>query len=92
MEKEEIIRGDIQEAINNLLKEESTGKRGILIQEDEKGDVRMTIYSLFNFPEESSTLKENIVRGNVKGCLERLCNPDTEEIVRIKVMKQRGER
>ncbi len=85
VEKEEIIRGDIQEAINNLLKEESTGKRGILIQEDEKGDVRMTIYSLFNFPEESSTLKENIVRGNVKGCLERLCNPDTEEIVRIKV-------
>ncbi|KAK2904696.1 hypothetical protein Q8A67_006495 [Cirrhinus molitorella] len=85
VEKEEIIRGDIQEAINNLLKEESTGKRGILIQEDEKGDVRMTIYSLFNSPEESSTEKENIVRGNVKGCLERLCNPDTEEIVRIKV-------
>ncbi|XP_073701240.1 uncharacterized protein xirp2b [Garra rufa] len=85
VEKEEIIRGDIQEAINNLLKEESTGKRGILIQEDEKGDVRMTIYSLFNSLEESSTEKENIVRGNVKGCLERLCNPDTEEIVRIKV-------
>ncbi|XP_042587788.1 xin actin-binding repeat-containing protein 2-like [Cyprinus carpio] len=85
VEKEEIIRGDIQEAINNLLKEESTGKRGILIQEDEKGDVRMTIYSLFNSPEESSTQKENIVGGNVKGCLERLCNPDTEEIVRIEV-------
>ncbi|XP_059356597.1 xin actin-binding repeat-containing protein 2-like [Carassius carassius] len=85
VEKEEIIRGDIQEAINNLLKEESTGKRGILIQEDEEGDVRMTIYSLFNSPEESSTRKENIVGGNVKGCLERLCNPDTEEIVRIEV-------
>ncbi len=28
VEKEEIIRGDIQEAINNLLKEEGTGKRG----------------------------------------------------------------
>ncbi|XP_043104958.1 xin actin-binding repeat-containing protein 2 [Puntigrus tetrazona] len=85
VEKEEIMRGDIQEAINNLLKEESTGKRGILIQEDEKGDVRMTIYSLFNSSEESSAQKENIVGGNVKGCLERLCNPDTEEIVRIKV-------
>ncbi|KAK7169520.1 hypothetical protein R3I93_005480 [Phoxinus phoxinus] len=85
VEKEEIIRGDIQEAINNLLKEESTGKRGILIQEDEKGDIRMTIYSLFNSLEESSTQKENIVRGNVKGCLERLCYPDTEEIARIKV-------
>ncbi|XP_048050604.1 xin actin-binding repeat-containing protein 2 [Megalobrama amblycephala] len=85
VEKEEIIRGDIQEAINNLLKDESTGKRGILIQEDEKGDIRMTIYSLFNSHEESNIQKENIVRGNVKGCLERLCNPDTEEIARIKV-------
>lgn len=85
VEKEEIIRGDIQEAINNLLKEESTGKRGILIQEDEKGDVLMTIYSLFKSPEESSTQKENIVGGNVKGCLERLYNPDTDEIMRIKV-------
>ncbi|XP_067300655.1 xin actin-binding repeat-containing protein 2 isoform X2 [Pseudorasbora parva] len=85
VEKEEIIRGDIQEAINNLLKDESSGKRGILIQEDEKGDIRMTIYSLFNTHEGSSTQKENIVRGNVKGCLERLCNPDTEEIARIKV-------
>ncbi|KTF86932.1 hypothetical protein cypCar_00021454 [Cyprinus carpio] len=85
VEKEEIIRGDIQEAINNLLKEESTGKRGILIQEDEQGDVRMMIYSLLNSHEESSTQKENKVGGNVKGCLERLCNPDTDEIVRIKV-------
>ncbi|XP_073769324.1 xin actin-binding repeat-containing protein 2 isoform X2 [Danio rerio] len=85
VEKEEIMRGDIQEAINNLLKEESTGKRGILIQEDERGDIRMTIYSLFNSHEESSTEKEYIVRGNVKGCLERLCNPDTEEVARIKV-------
>ncbi|XP_051565537.1 xin actin-binding repeat-containing protein 2-like [Myxocyprinus asiaticus] len=85
VEKEEIIRGDIEEAINNLLKEESTGKRGILIQEDEMGDIHMTIYSLFNTHEESTTLKENIVGGNVKGCLERLYNPDTEEIERIKV-------
>ncbi|XP_051566894.1 xin actin-binding repeat-containing protein 2-like [Myxocyprinus asiaticus] len=85
VEKEEIIRGDIQEAINNLLKEESTGKQGILIQEDEMGSIRMTIYSLLNMNEESTTLKENIVGGNVKGCLERLCNPETEEIVRIKV-------
>ncbi|KAF3857353.1 hypothetical protein F7725_009212 [Dissostichus mawsoni] len=48
VEKEEIIRGDIQEAVNNLLKNEGSSKHGILIQEDEKGDVRMTIYSLLN--------------------------------------------
>ncbi|XP_072541198.1 uncharacterized protein xirp2b [Salminus brasiliensis] len=85
VEKEEIIRGDIQEAINNLLKEESTGKHGILIQEDEKGDIRMTIYSLFNKEEGATTEKEDIVKGNIKDCLQKLYNQDSEELVKIKV-------
>ncbi|XP_053483097.1 xin actin-binding repeat-containing protein 2 isoform X1 [Ictalurus furcatus] len=85
VEKEEIIQGDIQEAINNLLKEESTGKQGILIQEDEKGDVRMTVYSLFNKQEDTNIEKEDVIKGNVKGCLEKLYNPGTEQIVKMKV-------
>ncbi|KAI5613689.1 xin actin-binding repeat-containing protein 2 isoform X1, partial [Silurus asotus] len=71
-EKEEIIRGDIQEAINNLLKKDGTGKHGILIQEDEKGDVRMTIYALLNKEEENRLAKEDIVKGNVRGTVNRL--------------------
>ncbi|KAK3575336.1 hypothetical protein QTP86_025520 [Hemibagrus guttatus] len=74
VEKEEIVRGDIQEAINNLLKKDGTAKHGILIQEDEKGDVRMTIYSLLNKEEESGLVKEDIVKGNVRGTLHRLLN------------------
>ncbi|KAF4087033.1 hypothetical protein AMELA_G00091280 [Ameiurus melas] len=85
VEKEEIIQGDIQEAINNLLKEESTGKQGILIQEDEKGDVQMTVYSLFNKQEDTNIEKEDVIKGNVKGCLEKLYNPGTEQIVKMKV-------
>ncbi|MCI4378548.1 hypothetical protein PGIGA_G00217140 [Pangasianodon gigas] len=85
VEKEEIIQGDIQEAINNLLKEESMSKHGILIQENEKGDVRMTIYSLFNKEDDTNIEKEDVIKGNVKGCLEKLYNPDTEQIVKIKV-------
>ncbi|GAA6108041.1 xin actin-binding repeat-containing protein 2 isoform X1 [Tachysurus ichikawai] len=85
VEKEEIIRGDIQEAINNLFMEESAGKHGILIQEDEKGDVRMTIYSLFNKQEDTNIEKEDVTKGNVKGCVEKLYNPVTEQINRIKV-------
>ncbi|XP_026882342.2 xin actin-binding repeat-containing protein 2 isoform X1 [Electrophorus electricus] len=72
VEKEEIIRGDIQEAINSLLKKEGSAKRGILIQEDEKGDVRMTIYSLLNQEEENRLVKEDIVKGNVHGTLRML--------------------
>ncbi|KAF5904138.1 xin actin-binding repeat-containing protein 2-like, partial [Clarias magur] len=85
VEKEEIIRGDIQESINNLLREESKGKHGILIQEDEKGDVCMTIYSLFNKQDDTKIEKEDVIKGNVKGCLEKLSNPDTEQIIKMKV-------
>lgn len=79
VEKEEIIRGDIQEAINSLLKNEGSSKRGILIQEDEKGDVRMTIYSLLNKGERASIEKEDIVQGNVSRTLHRLLSNSGEE-------------
>ncbi|XP_062853801.1 xin actin-binding repeat-containing protein 2 isoform X2 [Trichomycterus rosablanca] len=80
VEKEDIMQGDIQEAINNLLKQEGAAKHGILIQEDEKGDVRMTIYSLLNKEEEGGLVKEDIVKGNVRGTLHRLlCNSDTKD-------------
>ncbi|XP_029927818.1 xin actin-binding repeat-containing protein 2-like isoform X2 [Myripristis murdjan] len=86
VEKEEIIRGDIQEAINNLLKNEGSSKRGILIQEDEKGDVRMTIYSLLNKGERASIEKEDIIQGNVSRTLHRLLsNPDAEDSKKIRV-------
>ncbi|XP_069376679.1 xin actin-binding repeat-containing protein 2-like isoform X2 [Paralichthys olivaceus] len=86
VEREEIIRGDIQEAINNLLKNEGSSKRGILIQEDEKGDVRMTIYSLLNKGERASMEKEDIVHGNVSRTLHRLLsNSGGEDSKRIKV-------
>ncbi|XP_029302137.1 LOW QUALITY PROTEIN: xin actin-binding repeat-containing protein 2-like [Cottoperca gobio] len=86
VEKEEIVRGDIQEAVNNLLKSEGSSKRGILIQEDEKGDVRMTIYSLLNKGERSSTEKEDIIHGNVSRTLHRLLsNSGGEDSKRIRV-------
>nr|XP_046216858.1 xin actin-binding repeat-containing protein 2 [Oncorhynchus gorbuscha] len=85
VEKEEILRGDIQEAVNNLLKEGGSAKRGILLQEDEKGDVRMTIYSLLNKEEDISVDKEDIVKGNIRNALQRLSNPESQEQMRIKV-------
>ncbi|XP_019113022.1 xin actin-binding repeat-containing protein 2 isoform X2 [Larimichthys crocea] len=79
VEKEEIIRGDIQEAINSLLKNEGSSKRGILIQEDEKGDVRLTIYSLLNKGESAGMEKEDIVQGNVSKTLHRLLSSSGDE-------------
>uniref|UniRef100_A0A3P8SD64 Xin actin binding repeat containing 2 n=1 Tax=Amphiprion percula TaxID=161767 RepID=A0A3P8SD64_AMPPE len=91
-EKEEILRGDIQEAMNNLLKNEGSSKRGILIQEDEKGDVRMTIYSLLNKGERASMEKEDVIQGNVSKTLHRLLsNSGGEDSKKIRVGdKERG--
>uniref|UniRef100_A0A3Q4I5V3 Xin actin binding repeat containing 2a n=1 Tax=Neolamprologus brichardi TaxID=32507 RepID=A0A3Q4I5V3_NEOBR len=87
VEKEEIIRGDIQEAMSNLLKREGSSKRGILIQEDEKGDVRMTIYSLLNKEGRAGMEKEDIIQGNVSKTLYRLLsNSDGEDSKKIKVL------
>ncbi|XP_031707845.1 xin actin-binding repeat-containing protein 2 isoform X1 [Anarrhichthys ocellatus] len=86
VEKEEIVRGDIQEAVNNLLKNEGSSKRGILIQEDEKGDVRLTIYSLLNKGERASMEKEDIIQGNVSRTLHRLLsNSGGEDSKKIRV-------
>uniref|UniRef100_A0A668AU15 Xin actin binding repeat containing 2 n=1 Tax=Myripristis murdjan TaxID=586833 RepID=A0A668AU15_9TELE len=86
VEKEEILRGDIQEAVNNLLKEGGSAKRGILIQEDEKGDIRMTIYSLLNKQESATFEKEDIIRGDIKSALQRLSSQDNpDQTVKIKV-------
>ncbi|CAJ1079332.1 xin actin-binding repeat-containing protein 2 [Xyrichtys novacula] len=86
VEREEIIRGDIQEAISNLLNGGKLAKHGILIQEDEKGDVQMTIYSLLNKQDDSSVEKEDVIRGDIKSALQKLASADmTDQAVRIKV-------
>uniref|UniRef100_A0A3B3B9P7 Xin actin binding repeat containing 2b n=1 Tax=Oryzias melastigma TaxID=30732 RepID=A0A3B3B9P7_ORYME len=86
VEKEEIMRGDIQEALHNLFNENLSTKRGILIQEDEKGDVQMTIYSLLNKHDSMSVEKEDIVKGDVRSVLERLSSPDSlDQAVKIKI-------
>ncbi|KAM6979210.1 uncharacterized protein xirp2b [Tautogolabrus adspersus] len=86
VEREEILRGDIQEAINNLFNEGGLAKHGLLIQEDEKGDVQMTIYSLLNKQENASVEKESIVRGDIKSALQNLASADkADQAVKIKV-------
>ncbi|XP_040924672.1 xin actin-binding repeat-containing protein 2 isoform X2 [Betta splendens] len=87
VEKEEILRGDIREAVNNLFKDGGEcAKHGILIQEDEKGDVQMTIYSLLNKEDNVNVEKEDIVRGDIRSALQRLSSTDrSDEAVKIKV-------
>lgn len=86
VEREEVIRGDIREAINNLFNEGGLAKHGILIQEDEKGDVQMTIYSLLHQQENTGVEKEDIVSGDIKSALQRLAQADrADQAVKIRV-------
>ncbi|CAN9497790.1 unnamed protein product [Ophioblennius macclurei] len=86
IDREEVLRGDIQEAITNLFGEDKSAKHGILIQEDERGDVRMTIYSLMNQQDSVNVEKEDIVKGDIRSALKKLSSEDKpDQAVKIRV-------
>ncbi|XP_008059471.1 xin actin-binding repeat-containing protein 2 isoform X2 [Carlito syrichta] len=71
-EKEEIVRGDVQQAIKNLFSEEKSLKKGILIQEDERGDINMTIYCLLHENAGDTIQREEIIGGDVRRTIHNL--------------------
>ncbi|XP_007466621.1 PREDICTED: xin actin-binding repeat-containing protein 2-like isoform X1 [Lipotes vexillifer] len=71
-EKEEIVSGDVQQAIKNLFSEEASVKKGILIQEDERGDVHMTIYCLLHENAGDTIKREEVIGGDVKRTIHNL--------------------
>ncbi|MEQ2162062.1 hypothetical protein GOODEAATRI_016007, partial [Goodea atripinnis] len=86
IEKEEILHGDIQESINNLFSESGSAKQGILIQEDEKGDIQMTLYSLLHKNQNANVEKEDVLKGDIKSALERLSSSEKpDQAVKIKI-------
>lgn len=71
-EKEEIVRGDVKQAIKKLFSEERCAKKGILIQEDEKGDINMTIYCLLHENAGEKIEREGIIGGDVRRTIHNL--------------------
>ncbi|XP_053453925.1 xin actin-binding repeat-containing protein 2 isoform X1 [Nycticebus coucang] len=71
-EKEEIVRGDVQQAIKNLFSEEGSVKKGIVIQEDERGDINMTIYCLLHENDGDTIEREEVIGGDVKRTIHHL--------------------
>ncbi|XP_059962681.1 xin actin-binding repeat-containing protein 2 isoform X1 [Mesoplodon densirostris] len=86
-EKEEIVSGDVQQAIKNLFSEEGSVKKGILIQEDERGDVHMTIYCLLHENAGDTIKREEVIGGDVKrtihNLLSSISNNKTSERAKI---------
>uniref|UniRef100_G1L3A8 Xin actin binding repeat containing 2 n=2 Tax=Ailuropoda melanoleuca TaxID=9646 RepID=G1L3A8_AILME len=71
-EKEEIVSGDVQQAIKNLFSEERSVKKGIIIQEDERGDINMTIYCLLHENAGDTVEREEVIGGDVKRTIHNL--------------------
>ncbi|KAG8510396.1 Xin actin-binding repeat-containing protein 2, partial [Galemys pyrenaicus] len=71
-EKEEIVSGNVQQAIRNLSSEERPVKKGILIQEDERGDVKMTLYCLLHESASDTIEREKVIGGDVKRTIQNL--------------------
>ncbi|XP_036040371.1 xin actin-binding repeat-containing protein 2 [Onychomys torridus] len=71
-EKEEIVRGDVKQAITNLFSGERCAKKGILIQEDERGDINMTIYCLLHENASEKIEREDIMGGDVRRTIHNL--------------------
>ncbi|KAK2493624.1 hypothetical protein MC885_016265 [Smutsia gigantea] len=71
-EKEEIVSGDVQQAIKNLFSKETSVKKGILIQEDERGDINMTIYCLLHENAGDTIKREEVIGGDVKRTIHNL--------------------
>lgn len=72
IEKEEVVRGDIQQAIKNLFSKSSSAKRGILIQENERGDINMTVYSLFHKKDSTKIQEDEVIGGDVRRTIHSL--------------------
>ncbi|KAM4859060.1 xin actin-binding repeat-containing protein 2 isoform 1-T1 [Thomomys bottae] len=86
-EKEDIVRGDVQQAIKNLFSEEKSAKKGIVIQEDEKGDINMTIYCLLHENPNDTVNREEVIGGDVKSTIHHLFSSasNTKVSERVKI-------
>ncbi|XP_048201251.1 xin actin-binding repeat-containing protein 2 isoform X1 [Perognathus longimembris pacificus] len=71
-EKKEVVRGDVQQAIKNLFSEEKSAKKGIVIQEDERGDINMTIYCLLHENTDDTVEREEVIGGDVRHTIHHL--------------------
>ncbi|XP_075036823.1 xin actin-binding repeat-containing protein 2 isoform X2 [Mixophyes fleayi] len=90
-DREDIIGGDIQEAIKNLCSENFV-KQGILIQESEKGDIKMTVYSLLNMDNKCDFQRDEVVAGDIKRTMYNLKSSATSDQKLEKVKIEDSER
>lgn len=91
-QKEEVVSGDIQQAIKNLFSKENSVKKGILIQEDERGDINMTIYCLLHENASDTIEREEVIGGDVKHTIHNLLSSISNNKISERVKIDASER
>uniref|UniRef100_A0A5F9DJ01 Xin actin binding repeat containing 2 n=2 Tax=Oryctolagus cuniculus TaxID=9986 RepID=A0A5F9DJ01_RABIT len=91
-DKEEVVRGDVQQAIKSLFSEEKSVKKGILIQEDERGDVNMTIYCLLHENAGDTIEREEVIGGDVRRTIHNLLSSTSNNKIPEKAKIDASER
>ncbi|XP_060033748.1 xin actin-binding repeat-containing protein 2 isoform X1 [Erinaceus europaeus] len=79
VDKEEIVSGNIQQAVKNLFSGERSVKKGILVQEDERGDIKMTIYCLLHENAGETTERQEVIGGDVRQTIHNLLSSTSNE-------------
>uniref|UniRef100_UPI00398EDA4C xin actin-binding repeat-containing protein 1-like n=1 Tax=Pristiophorus japonicus TaxID=55135 RepID=UPI00398EDA4C len=89
--RKEFAKGDSAHAIYSLLKQDSKVKRGILIQETERGIAQVTVYSLVNHLQNEGVKKE-VIKGDVKSTIDSLLASTQQQTTSMTVNREENER
>ncbi|XP_067422292.1 xin actin-binding repeat-containing protein 1 isoform X2 [Emydura macquarii macquarii] len=84
--KEE-LRGDVAKALQSLLSQDASIKKGMVMQETESGLVKMTIYSLLHH-----SIQQEVVKGDVKSTIGNLLASSQEPRMMATIKREDNEK
>ncbi|XP_074802453.1 xin actin-binding repeat-containing protein 1 isoform X7 [Natator depressus] len=84
--KEE-LRDDVAKALQSLLSQDASIKKGIVMQETEVGSVKMTIYSLLHH-----SVQQEVVKGDVKSTIGNLLASSQEQRLMATIRREDNEK
>ena len=76
IQREDVIRGDLQTIMMNLLNRQERSEQQIIIDSEEKGNISSTMQELFSQKTDSSTEREEILRGDIREAINNLFSGD----------------
>ncbi|CAM4600640.1 xin actin-binding repeat-containing protein 1 isoform X2 [Lepidochelys kempii] len=84
--KEE-LRDDVAKALQSLLSQDASIKKGMVMQETEVGSVKMTIYSLLHH-----SIQQEVVKGDVKSTIGNLLASSQEQRMMATIRREDNEK